>query len=358
MPIRLVAGIVLGVINALLAMVVSPFLLCLVPVWAFLLGCGSTLATAVLSAALLFLSYASTVSLITNRGQFLPIDYIGGFLGGGMVLFLIAGLASRAHLRLKNLNFLAGLVLGAALIIWSGYWAMPHYRHSYQVSVQASEALADLELYLPIGTVQGVLYTEIFEHPQDTSVQAQVQRSGSMDIVQTEYGTMVKIHVAEFNGPFGPPDSLQASGPTPPLAQPVPVEGSTPQEQYRYAASWIFMHWENLPATPTLTFGPKITIRREMHPRTQEEHVGFVLVEKREALGEFTVPLKVASQATGAKVRIRLYTDTWKRQAVSFGKFRTETYQELLTVALSPSDTWVFVTGNTTRLFVLPRTDT
>ncbi len=191
--IAFVAGFVGGFITA----GVHSLFFALLPLIAFVFGFFSSWRWGLLCSFLLFISYTFALSLIWwgsgNPNLFYPLPYIAAFIAGGFSLLLIASLAPLVRKVPKSFGSVSALVVLAIAFGWCVYTALPHYGYYYQVSIQSSEDLTDLELYLPVGTVSGQPYQELYRHAY--KVPEELTENFTQELVDTEYGKMLKFTI-------------------------------------------------------------------------------------------------------------------------------------------------------------------
>jgi hypothetical protein len=162
-----IIALVAGFIWAFVAAGVHSILFALVPLLAFAFGYFSTWRWGLLNGFLLFLGYTMATAImwrdILNAINLLTYFYT--FTSGGFSLFLIGALAPLVKKGIRNFGSIVVIILLAATLSWCAYDALPTYSYYYQVIVHSSENIDDLELYLPIGTVNEEPYVELYNNP-------------------------------------------------------------------------------------------------------------------------------------------------------------------------------------------------
>lgn len=286
----------IGFANAFLAFHVHSLFFCLLPLWAFAFGYFTSWKTGLLSSFLLFIGYTTATSLIRSASPVdYLVDYIYNFITGGWALCLIGGGAPMVKRKLRSLQATAVLVILVFLVSWCGYVSLPGSSYYYQVIIESSEDLSDIELYLPIGATSEGPYTEIFNHP--------LHRPGvgltedySLELVETEHGTMLKLDIADleqlWNGEY----------------------------QYPYGGNVIFSMGQAPRENPQLT------------PRYGAQG------------GNFRVPLKVVS-GQEAEVKVTMWNQTPRGARINFRVSKGETYTEHIGFDTVTSDEWTFADG-------------
>jgi len=225
-------------------------------------------------------------------------DYITNFIYGGFFLCIVGPLAPTVKRGVKNFKFISVLILLVLLVSWCGYRSFPRYSYCYQVIVQSSEDLNDLELYLPLGTVAQQPYTEIYDHPflspqLPTQPATGLEAEYHLEIIDTEYGEMLKLGIPGLVERYKPDEETSKLGPKPPM----PVDIAL--EPYHYDRSIIFdmsNPWgiSHVPHE-RLQFLPKYNVRGIEVVYSEQLFIGSIRVRAREVVEQFNVPLKVTS---------------------------------------------------------------
>lgn len=296
-------ALAVGFANALLAFHVHSLFFCLLPLWAFAFGYFSTWKTGLLSGFLLFIGYTTAISLILSASPAdyplgyiynFFLDYIYNFFLGGWLLCVIGGGAPMVKRKLRSLQATAVLVILVFLVSWCGYLSLPGSSYYYQVIIESSEDLSDIELYLPIGATSEGPYTEIFNHPHYRPGVG-LTKDYSLELVDTEHGKMLKLDIADLEQPWNGP-------------------------QYPYVGNVIFSMGQAPRENPQLT------------PRYGAQG------------GNFRVPLKVVS-GQEAEVKVTMWNQTPRGAYINFRVSKGETYTEHIGVDTVTSDEWTFVDG-------------
>jgi hypothetical protein len=196
-----IIALAIGFANACVAFQVHSMLFCLLPVWAFLLGYFSSWKTGLLSSFLLFVGYTTVTAFMRVPISSLdPADYLLNFVWGGFILCIIGCGAPLVRRGVKNFKSIGVLVLLALLLVWCGFLSFPGYSYCYQVIIESSKNLDDLELYLPLVAVAQEPYAEMFNHPHafpgaEGSFRGGLLEDYFLEIADTEYGNMLKVGV-------------------------------------------------------------------------------------------------------------------------------------------------------------------
>ena len=94
----------------------------------------------------------------------------------------------------RKFGSVAVLVVLAITVFWCGYEALPTYSYYYQIIIQSSENLDDLELYLPVGTVSDEPYEELYNQPLRPP-EAPLTKNYTQELVDTEHGSMLRLDI-------------------------------------------------------------------------------------------------------------------------------------------------------------------
>ncbi len=122
-----------------------------------------------------------------------PLPYIYAFIAGGFSLLLIGSLAPLVRKGVRRFGSIMALIVLVIVVSWCGYTALPHYGYYYQVAIQSSQNLDNLELYLPVGTVSGKPYKELYG--QVLRMPGDLTENFTQEIMDTEQGKMFKIAI-------------------------------------------------------------------------------------------------------------------------------------------------------------------
>jgi hypothetical protein len=339
-----IIALAIGFANACLAFQVHSMLFCLLPLWAFAFGYfSSSWKTGLLSSFLLFIGYTSATTLMI-RGVFGidPVDYLYNFLFGGFILCLVGCGAPTVKRGVKNFKSIGTLIILVLLVSWCGYLSFPKYSYCYQVIIESSEDLDDLELYLPMGAVSQEPYTEIYDHPfqlPEGSFKGGLLEDYSLEMIDTKYGEMLKLDIPGLQEKFKPGEETVKLGPKPPT----PAE-ITP-ESYPYSGSIIF----DMSHAPheKLQFLPKLDVKEVKIVRS-ERFMGPIRVEAGEVIEEFKVPIKVGSDKE-AEVKIWLNHRGGRHMAINFYASKGEGYSESVELQTTTSAEWILADGEAAR---------
>ena len=346
------AALVIGVASAYVAVLYTSVVFWLVPVWAFVFGFFSNSRIGSASAFLLVVSHTATISMML-RGTFEPVDHVFGMLGGGLVLCIIAYGAPLVRKRPRGFRSAVVIALLAVSLAWYGLISWPRGTYYYQVIIESPEQLGRIELFLPLVEVSGEPYAEIFNHPYEELsfvTESDLTEDYSLELVETEYGLMVRLSIPELKRRNVPGTVTTAEGgPTVP-GEPRPVHTSTPDNlPYPFAGNVIFKMSRS--GGDRLQFSPKREVEAQ-RVMVFERHWGGIRVETREILEEFEVPVKVNSGGE-VNVRIRLETSSSRGRGVNIAIGTGETYREAFQFRAVDTNEWALVSGeaiSTSRL--------
>lgn len=200
-------ALVVGFCLAFLAAGVSSYFFVLLPILAFAFGYFSSWRLGLLCSLLLFGSYTFAISLVwwgNHSNLFTPLPYIAAFITGGIGILLIGVLSPMVRKSIKRAVSILALVILAGMIGLCAYSAMPHYGYYYQVAIESSEDLSNLEIFLPVGTVSGEsyeqLYDKVYSMPEYLTRHLSGHLTGDFthEVVDTEQGKMLKITIPEL----------------------------------------------------------------------------------------------------------------------------------------------------------------
>jgi hypothetical protein len=245
-----IVALVIGFANAYLAFQFNSLLFCLVPVWAFIFGYFTSRKMGLISGSLLFLGYSAFTSVIRYGTPFEVTSYLGSFVLGGFILCLI-GYGAQTVKRIRSFKAAGVLVILAFSVFYSGFISLPKYGYYYQVIIDSSENLDDLELYLPMAAIANEPYMELFSHPLRDS---RLTEDYSLEIVNTEHGKMLKLGIPGLQERFRPPTATSIEGQPAPPQPPVLVGDLPPEHKLPYSGNIIFQ-MQGQPAS--LAFLPK-----------------------------------------------------------------------------------------------------
>ncbi len=308
--IALVAGFGL----AFLAAGVHSLFFILLPIMAFIFGYFYTWRRGLLYGFLLFTGYTFAISVIwyglDSPNLLYPLPYIASFVAGGFGILLVGALAPMVKNRMRSLGSLAAFIVLVMMTSWCGYSAMPHYGYYYQVAVQSSENLENVELYLPLGTVSGKpyekLYSQVYEMP------GHLTEDFTQEIVNTEHGTMLKITIPNL-GKDDVPDP-------------------------RYTANII---WETSAPHELLQLMPKYDVAL-IDTVTWQQNIGPVTSHESLIEEQFNVPVKIVADTPGP-IKLTMWCRTDRSEAVNFTYSRSYPYTERIGFDMETGDEWVMV---------------
>jgi hypothetical protein len=324
-PIALAAGFVAAFITA----GVHSLFFCLLPLLAFAFGYFGSWQRGLLSGFLVFMGYTIATALMwhTDLNVFYPFQYVEAFVEGGFSILVIGALAPLVRRGIRRLGAMAVLAFLAFLMVYFGFLAWPSYSYYHQLILHCTEDVSGLELYLPVGVVDGEVCQELYDTPLDRP-DAPLTRDYIVEIVTTEYGEMLKLTIGELmsEGPFGYPYTANIIFELP----------ETSHSQWL----WFRIPWGKESA-------PRQTI--ELMPRynvvpidsvSWGRHIGPLTVEEHRDVAEFEVPIMV-SAASAAHFELRLENRTGWGGWINFSYSKSKSYTELVSYEGSFSDDWV-----------------
>ena len=317
-------AIVAGFAGAFITAGVTSLFLILLPIMGFAFGYFSSWRWGLLCGFLLFASYTFAMSLIWwgfgSPNLLYPLPYILAFIAGGFSLLLIGSLAPLARKGVGRFGSIMALIILAIVVGWCGYTALPHYGYYYQVAIQASENLNNLEIYLPVGTISGEPYQELYR--QAYEMPGDLTENFTQELVETEYGPMLKITIPTLKK-----DNV-----------PVP----------RYTANIIF--WQKSAPHQLMYLSPKSDIM-QVNTVTSQRSVGPVKSDESKIIERFKVPIKVTA-STQAQIKLTLWNRTDRGEAVNFTYTysKSDPYTELINYDVRTDGEWKFVPVEATRV--------
>jgi hypothetical protein len=319
----LLIALVAGFGLALLAAGVYSIFFVLLPILAFALGYFSSWRWGLLCGFLLFAGYTFVMQVIWygfGSPNFLyPTPYVGAFIAGGFSIPLIGALAPQIKRGIKNRVSITALVFSVLIIGLCTYLALPHYGYYYQFNIQSQENLENLEVYLPVGTISGEPYAELYKHVYRAP--HGVTGDFKQEIVTTEYGRMLKLTIPE----------LEATG--------VPMP--------KYTANIIF--WEKVAPYKLIQLIPKTGVEA-VNTVTSQQMRGPVKSSEDLIVEKFNLPVKIVS-STPAQVTLSLENRTDRSQSVNFMYSKSYPYTEGRSkYELQTGDAWVFLATEATVL--------
>jgi hypothetical protein len=300
---------------AFLAAGVHSLFFVLLPIIAFTLGYFSSWRWGLLCGFLLFSGYTFTISVIWygfgNPNLAYPVPYIGAFIAGGFSIPLIGALAPEVKKGIKKPKAIIALAVSVLVTGLCISLASPHYGYYYQVSIQSQENIENLELYLPVGTVSGESYEDLYEHVYRAP--HGVTGNFTQEIVATEHGKMLKITIP----------NLEASG--------VPMP--------KYTANIIF--WEKRAPHKVIELMPKTNVE-QINTVTSQQMRGPVKRSESLIVEKFNLPVKIVS-STPAQVTLSLENRTDRSEWLNFTYSKSYPYAERGKYELHTGE-WVFLT--------------
>lgn len=326
----MLAGIALiaGFGLALLAAGIHSLFFVLLPILAFIFGYFSPWRRGLLYGFLLFTGYNFAISVIwygfDSPNLLYPTPYIAAFIFGGFSILLIGALASLVKKGVRKFGSIAAFAVLVAMIGWCGYNALPHYGYYNQVVIHSQENLENIELYLPIATVDGKPYDELYEHVYKAP--GHLTQDFTQEFVETEYGRMLKITIPH----------LEATG--------VPMPA--------YEANIIF--WEKNEPHKVIQLEPRTAVEA-VNTITSRVTRGPVTSSKCVIVERFNVPVKIVSDTPGP-IKLTLWNRTDRSQAVNFAYTRSYPYVELIDFGGSEYEGYNFTTAD--KWIMVPVEDT
>jgi hypothetical protein len=302
---------------ACLAAGMSSYFFILLPIMAFTFGYFSTWRQGLLYGFLLFTGYTFAISVIwwgvDSPNLLYPTPYFAAFITGGFGILLIGALAPMVRKGTKKFGSIAVLTILAAMIGWCGYSAMPHYSYYYQVAIQSPENLKNVELYIPLGTVSGEPYEELYSYVY--SMPGHLTENFTQEIVDTEYGRMLKLTIPNFK------------------KNDVPVP--------RYTANII---WKANAPLEVLQLMPRYDVE-QVNDVIWQRYTGPVKGHESLIVERFNVPVKIISDNPGF-IKLTLWNRTDRSEAVNFTYSKSYPYTELVEYGDTERGSYSFTTGD------------
>jgi hypothetical protein len=314
-------ALVTGFANAFLTTGVHSLFFVLLLLLAFAFGYFTTWRRGLLYAFLLFFGYTFAMSAIwwgfDNPNLLYPLPYVTAFIAGGFGILVIGALAPMVKRGMRKFGSIAALVILVAMVGWCGYSAMPNYSYYYQVTIQSPEDLENLELYLPVGTVSGEPYKELYN--QVYKVPGHLTDDFTQEIVNTGYGTMLKLTIPRLK------------------KDDVPVP--------RYTANII---WKASAPLEIIQLMPKTDIE-QINTVTWQRNIWLVKGHESLTVERFNVPVKIVSDISGP-IELTLWNRTDRSEAVNFAYNKSYPYTERIDYSdmerenyMVTGDRWVMV---------------
>jgi hypothetical protein len=315
--IALIGGFVLAFITA----GVHSLFFVLLPIISFILGYFPSWRWGLLCGFLLFASYTFGISVIWygfgNPNLLYPTPYIGAFIVGGFSIPIIGALAPMAKKGIRKSGSKAAIIITVIVTGLCVYLALPHYGNYYQVVINSQENLENLEVYLPVSTISGEPYAQLYNHAYRAP--NGMTDNFTQEIVTTEYGRMLKLTIPH----------LEASS--------VPMP--------KYTANIIF--WEKSPPHKVIQLLPKTDVV-QVNTVTSQRMRGPVKSSEGLIVERFNLPVKIVS-STPAQVTLSLENRTDRGEWVNFTYSKAYPYAERGKYELHTGE-WVFLTMEGTVL--------
>lgn len=292
----------------------------LLAIMAFAFGYFSSWRWGLLCGFLLFASYTFAISLIwwgiDSPNLFYPLPYISAFIVGGFSLMVIGALATMVRKGIRRFGSILALAILAIVVGWCSYSAVPHYGYYYQVTIQSSEDLSNLELYLPVGTISGEpydeLYNQVYQVPGELTDRYLTQ-DFSQELVNTEQGKMLKLTIPRLK------------------------KDDVPEP--RYTANIIF--WQKHAPGELLQLMPKSDVE-QVNSVTWQRLTGPVKSHESLVAERFNVPVRIVSSTQG-QIKLTLWNRTDRSEAVNFTYSKSYPYTELVSYEIQTGNEWVFI---------------
>ncbi len=320
-------ALVAGFINAFLTAGVHSLFFVLLPLLALAFGYFGTWRRGLLYGFLLFFGYTFAMSMIwwgiDSPNLLSPSPYIAAFVLGGFGILLIGALVPAIRNRMRSFGSFAAFIVLVMMTSWCGYSAMPHYSYYYQVALQSPEDLKNVELYLPLGTVSGEPYEELYN--QVYKVPGHLTEDFIQELVDTDHGTMLKLTIPNLK------------------KDDVPVP--------RYTANII---WKTSAPHALLQLMPKTDVE-QINTVTWQWNIGPVTSHESLIVERFNVPVRILSDKPGP-IKLTLWNRTDRNEAVNFTFSKSYPYTERVEYGdaerdrynLTTGDEWVFVPAKAT----------
>jgi hypothetical protein len=327
-----IIALVVGFIWAFITAGLHSMLFVLLPLLAFVFGYFSAWWWGLLNGFLLFLGCTFATALMwfgIGPNLIYPLQYFYAFIFGGFSLLLIGALAPVVRSSIRNVGSVVVLVVLAFFMVWCGFQAWPAYSYYYQLIIQSSENLEDLELYLPLAYVSGSIYEELLDNPLEDPM-APLTRDYHLEIVDTEHGPMLKFVINQMQWTKHPE---------------LPYVGNVIFWQPGRSGNRLtemIIPWQRESAPHQLI---KLMPRYDVIPVStveSQEFRGPVKVRESKIIEEFKVPIMVKS-GTDADFELRLENRTGRGVWINFTYDKSNTYTELIRYEGSTSDEWLLI---------------
>jgi hypothetical protein len=327
-----IIALLAGFLGAFITAGVHSLFFVLLPIMAFVFGYFSSWRWGLLCGFLLFLGYTFSTALMwfgIGPNLLYPMQYFFAFVFGGFSLLLIGAIAPIVKKGIRKIGPVVVLIILAFFVVWCGFQAWPTYSYYYQVIIQSSENLEDLELYLPLAYVSGSAYEELLANPLEDPM-APLTKDYHLEIVDTEHGPMLKFVVAEMQWTKHPE---------------LPYVGNVifwePGRSDNRLMELV-IPWQRKSAPRQLI---KLMPRYDAVPVNRvetQDSIGPVKVNESLVLEGFKVPIMVKSN-TDANFELRLENRTGRSGWINFTYGKSNTYTELISYEGSTSDEWLLV---------------
>jgi hypothetical protein len=196
---------------------------------------------------------------------------------------------------------------------WCGYSALPHYGYYYQVVINSTENLENLEVWVPIGAVSGELYKELYSQPFREAPPGALTEDFAQELVDTEHGTMLKLAI---------PSLRKDDVPDP-----------------RYTANIIF--WQKSAPRQLIQLMPKQDVI-PVNAVSWERSFGPIKTAQSLVVERFQVPVKIKTDKQ-AQIKLTLWNRTDRSEAVNFAYSKSDPYTERISYDFQTGDKWMLV---------------
>jgi hypothetical protein len=327
-----VITLVIGFVWAFIVAGIHNILFVLLPLIAFVFGYFFTWRWGLLNGFLLFLGYTFATAFMwfgISINLIYLLQYFYALILGGFSLLLISALAPVVRKGIRKISSVVVLIILAFFMVWCGFQAYPAYSYYYQIIMQSSENIEDLELYLPLAYVSGSVYEELLANPLDDPM-APLTKNFNLEIVYTEQGPMLKFMINEMQWTKHP--ELPYTGNV--------IFWEPGRSGNRFTE--MFFPW-HLPSAPheLIKLMPRYDIMPINRVESQELR-GLVKVRENVLLEEFRVPIMVKS-SMDADFELRLENRTSWGGWINFTYSKSKTYTELIQYEGSTGDEWLLV---------------
>jgi hypothetical protein len=316
-----IMALCLGFLLAFLALRFDTLFFVLLPLAAFVFGYYSSWDVGALSGIALFVSYTFATTImwwgIDNSNTFLPWGYVYAFFAGGFTLIMIGALAYKVKHNFRSVACRLVLASTAIITLICGFAAVTHYGYYYQVDLQCSENLEKLEIYLPLGAVDGKPYVSLLNSAFIMPGEGMTE-DYTTEVVQTEYGPMLKIAIHGL------------------------VWRKSPD--LPYTANIIL--WQKCAPSKLIQLMPKLEVTGSNSVDWSQSFAGITTRESK-SVESYSVPLKFVSDKQ-ANVKLTLWNRTDRVAGINFAFTKSTTYTELVQYEGSIADEWIFASAKAT----------